>query len=521
MPIVNINNFSRGIADDYTRGAVGQCSVVKQFDTFTYPFRLHPLRGMVNTNEPTDSGIGNMILGENGGMYAVGYNPANTTQGELYKRTGFGASDVWQDFTNDQLASNATEVRYDFLVHFPEMGAARKLFWADPTVIIATDPTDANSTDTEPLVNTYVGQGIVHPKDKILYFPYLSSSGASIIGKIATHASDAFGTINFTAFTLSDRFKVYCLSYFGDYLAIPMTIVGAPSDSYVGLWDRDTTLTTLNQSINWGKGLLKVLNNLNGALIGVSVLSAELGSGAAQDQDKIQIKVYEGGAEPFLVKELTATRLTTTNPSCVVNHRVNFVRNNRLYFSANVVNGDSDSNYYGLWSVGKNKFGEWTVILERVATNDNSETGVIAAAMYGDFLSTAHTSAGTLTYTVNGNVLSSIYGATSVYESTINPEMSDDHKRLRKRLVGVYATYLPLPAAGQVVMKYRVNSNKDDSWTTIFTETTDDETLTEAVTDANKNQFPDFENVEFRLESTGGAVITGFGYKYEPQKSQI
>ncbi len=279
--------------------------------------------------------------------------------------------------------------------------------------------------------------------------------------------------------------------------------------------------TTIAKTIPWGSGALKVLNNLNGILIGVSALAAEV-SDAAQDQDKILIKVWDGGSEPVVIKEITATRLTSTGPSVAINQKVNFIQNNRLYFSINVVNGHANKNYYGLWSVGKNKFGRWTVTLERQATNDGSETGVLAAAMYGDFLTCVHTSAGTITNTVNGDTLSNIYTATSVHESTINPEMPDVDRPRKKRLKSIFATYLPLPTDGQVVLKYRVDvlpsatgTTLGNGWTTIFTEATDAQVKTKMVLDAAGSEFTEGYNYEFRLESTGGAIIVDYGYEYD------
>ncbi len=515
------------MADDYVRGASNECSFCKQFDIFTYPYRLQPLRGMTNSGELTGSGMTNMILASNGAMYGIGKDPGNPNNGELYKRTGFGASDFWTDFTQDQLSGAAnTDSTDDFLVYFPAMGAARKLFWASTNLIMASDTGDGNSADSDALTFATIGQGIVHPTLSGLYFPYKTTT-TSYIGLISTHASDPFGTVNYTAFALPFRYRCYGLSYYQDFIAAPLTIPGVSGNkdqSIVGLWDTDTSLTDFNITIPWGSGSLKVLNNLNGTLIGISALASEIGSAAAQDQDKIQIKVWDGGTEPQLIKEIVATRLTTTNPSVAINQRVNFIHNNRLYFSCNVVNGDADANYYGLWSVGKNKFGEWTVVQERCATNDNSETGIIAAAMYGDFLSCIHTAAGTLTYTINGNTLSAIYGATSVYESCINPrmaEISPQDLMKKKTLVGMYVTCLPLPAAGQIVIKYRLDALKSTTFSTAVTETTDGVTLIEVLRDTNGAQFGTFTNLEMRIESTGGAIVTGYGYVYDPINSQL
>jgi len=514
MPIIPITNFGNGWANDYVKGGRGECSVCKHFDILTYPYRLQPLRGMTNSGEPTDTLLGNMILGANGIFYGIGANPSLTTQGRLYKRTGIGGSDVWQSFSTVQNASNTSAVTYDFLVHYPEMGATRKLFWADPGNILSSDPADGGSSiNSVALTYTTIGQGLVHPKDRVLYFPYQNST-QTIIGKISYHASNEFTNYTANAIELPNRYRVYNLSWYGDYLAIPMTTSGGSSNrSVLGLWDRDSSLTTLNETVSWGEGNLKVLNNLNGVLIGISEFGG--GNPTTQDIDKIQIKAYAGGAEPVILKEIVATRLTTTPPTCSINPRVNFVHDNRLYFSVNVSNGGTAPSYYGVWSIGKNMNGVWTLNLERMATNDNSETGVIACAKSGDFFTMVHTTAGTLTYTVNGNTLSNIYNATSVYESTINPEMPEEDRQNKKKLKSVMATYLPLPVDAVVTMQYRVDSSSNGSWTTIFTESTDGKVRTEVKYNASKVQFTDGTNYEFRLTSTEGAIITSYSYEYE------
>ncbi len=522
MGKVIFNRFDGGIADDYVRCGPGECSISKNFDILSYPFRLQPLRGITAGDEPTTTALQNIILGHNGFMYGIGDDLSNPGNGELYKRIAFGSSDVWTDFSTDQLSGSSNVSIYDFLVHYPEANNVRKLIWASTNKIMFSDPDDGGSSaENGALTFTSIGQGIVHPKDKMLYFPYQTTT-ATIIGKYNGQAGagyDGAGNLsNFTnaAFTVAtpSRYRVYCLSHYGDLLAVPMTVAGIPDESIVGLWDRDTTNSTFSQTIPWGAGLLKVLNNLNGALIGVSVLGAEL-STAALDQDKIQIKVYEGGAEPYVIKEITATRLTTTQPSCAINHRVNFIYNNRLYFSINVINGDSDANYYGLWSVGKNKLGQWTVVLERGATNDDTETGIIAAALRGDFLSCVHTAAGTITSTTVTNTLADIYNGTSFYETGPNQGMPEADKGKRKKLTCLFATYLPLPAAASAVLKYRTDATKATSWTTGFTETTDSAVRTEKLYDPNGAQFPEFDILELRPESTDGAIFTSFGYEYE------
>lgn len=530
MKRVIVNNFAKGKADDRFTGGPGEFAQSKHFDILTYPRLLYPLRGMASDTASTV--IGNIIAGSNGFFYGVGVDGNNPSNGKIWVRadnnttassTGsFGASSTWRALTNNQL-SGAT-VNYDFFVENPDTGQVRSLYWASTNLLVASDPLGASSASTQALTFTTIGQGFVHPKDKDLYFPYKTAS-AHYIGIIPPNAT-AFTGISTTAFTLPFSYRAYCLSYYGNYLAIPLTSpngIGV-NGSIVAFWNRDTTTTTFDETIPWGAGSLQVLNNVNGTLVGISTKSANY-SGSFQDYDSVLIKAWNGGAEPILIKELKVPYIysasqTVSHPQATINPRVNFVYQNRLYFSVNLVSGDGvNPARYGLWSVGQNKVtGEWTVVQERVATNTNTETRVIAAAISGDFVSMAHTAEGTLTYTVNGIQSNTTYAATSVYESLVNPNMSEEDKLQKKKIFNVSVHTLPLPASSQVVLKYRIDSSGADSdWTTLYTYST----ASGISFDTGGLTLTDGYNFEFRLESTGGAVITGFTYRYDIVQTNI
>lgn len=537
MPIVPINYFGGGLAEDYVRGGTGECSICRQFDLLTYPYRLQPLRGMSATGEINNANfkIGNMIYDSTGKMFGIGVHYGGTpANGQLLKKVAYGATDYWKAFTNAQLTGAALSEsagHYDFLVDYPETGNTRKIHWSSTNILACSDPDDASSATTTALTFSVIGQGYVHPKDKTLYFPYQTTT-ATIIGKITPNATPFSGLTNVALTVRSDTtYRPYCLSHYGDYLAVPLCRSnaaaggGGVNTSIVGLWDRSNT-TLFSETIPWGDGLLKVLNNIDGTLIGISEGGGS--STTRQDQDRIQIKIWDGGAEPTLIREIVGTRLTTTPPALSLNHRVNFVRNKRLYFSANIVNGDTDINYYGLFSIGKNRYGQWTLNNERIMTNDGSETNTICAAMVGDYLTSAYTTDGsttpenaTVTKTINGNVLASIYAATSSWESCLNPNMPEGDKRKRKQLMGVYVKTLPLPAAATVTVEYRVDADRNDSWTTVISNTTDSSVSDEKTVDNSGERFVDGYNYEFRVTSTGGGIITEIGYQYEILDTQL
>ncbi|MBR1146676.1 hypothetical protein [Bradyrhizobium sp. AUGA SZCCT0431] len=518
MKTVKIADFDGGFADDYTDGQRGECSMCKHFDVLSYPKRLQPLRGMT-TESTTNSSIQNIITAADGIMYGIGTEAANPTFARLWYRQGYGASDVWTQVSS-QAASTALRVSganddAAFLVDYPEAGNVRSMFWAATNLLFAGNPAGGSSPDSQALTFTTISQGFVHPKDKMLYFGYQTAT-QTFIGRIGPNAT-SFGSVALTALELPKRYRVYSLTNYGDFLAIGVTASegGSSTVSSVILWDRDTSLATVSDIIPWGAGQLKVLNNLNGALVGVSRMSSN-STGSVQDHDSIFIKMWAGGAEPTLIKEISATRLTATAPSCSINPHVNFVYNGRLFFSIDVVNGGAAPDYYGLWSVGRTKSGRWAVQIERMATSNGSHTSVLAASIAGDFVSMCHTAAGTLTYTTNGNNLAVIYGATSVYESLINPNIDPIDAEKKKQIKTAFISTLPLPDDATVTLKYRVDSSLSGSWTTLITETTNGTTVSEI----NVNGLIG-RKFEFRLESTGGAIITSFGFKYETLESLI
>lgn len=517
MKTIPVNRFD-GMAEDYTKGMTGEFSLAKHFDTTSYPWKLQPLRGM--STDTANTGIGNIIIGQDGYLYGSGEDGSNPGNGKLWRRSGYGGSDGWESIpTNNQLSG--ASINYSMLIQYPQSGSARNVFWSSTNKIMFSDPTGSSSADSQSLTFTTISQGFVHPKDKILYFGYQTST-ATYIGLYNGAVGGPSGGTgwNTTALQLPKGYRVYHLTNYGDYLAIACALAsptGSETTSVVFLWDRDATLSTVSEIIPWSSGALKVLNNLNGYLIGVSNIS----NITLQDYDAIQIKIYGGGVEPTVVKEITAQHnIASSQPVCDINERVNFISKNRLYFSINVVPNDGTTARYGLWSFGKSKTGRWVVNMERIETNANTGTGVIACAINGDFVSMAHTSAGTLTFTTNGQTSTSTYGATSVYESIINPEMPEIDNAKEKKLYAIYVNYMPLVSGQSIVVKYKVDSISSTSWTTVGTINTTSST-NQTFLDVSGSPFTDGRRFEFRLESTGGAVITDWGYRYDITSNQL
>ena len=83
----------------------------------------------------------------------------------------------------------------------------------------------------------------------------------------------------------------------------------------------------------------------------------------------------------------------------------------------------------------------------------------------------------------------------------------------KKVFKGFMCQFEALPAGASVVLKYMKDA--ETTWTTLFTEATDNEVQRELIKDIPAKQ------IKFRIELLGGAELTGFLAKYETQASKL
>ena len=506
--IITIDRFDGGMADDASIPAVGEFGASKGFDILTYPQRLSPVPTGV-TADSNGYGIINVIIGGDGAMYGAGVDGSGYAT--FYKKASF--SSAWAAVgAGDTGVAGDTNSR--LFLWYAGSGTVRKIIYQQGTTAInILDPSTSTGAGANNVTFTTIGcNGFVHPQTNFAYVAY-----DNLIG--AFENSETFSQ---AVLTIPSAYLITALGSYGNYLAIGCSPVsgGVPQlSSKVFLWDMQSPLW--NSTLEWGAGGIEFLSELNGILIGITQTTV---SGEELTHNSIQIKAYSGGAVT-LIKEISTVKQTTTVPDVKVNANVNFVYKNRLYFSISVVGGGNSPAYYGLWSIGRNKLtNRWTVINERFATADDSETNVLAAAFFGNYLQCIHTAAGTGTITVNNSAYATLYAGSSYYESGMNPQMPVADRFKKKKLEGFAIDCLPLTSSGQIVAKYRVDTNAaagsgGGNWITMFTKTSTSPTMDlcryETTLDASGNFFTDGTNYEFRIESSGGAEILGFMYKYD------
>lgn len=140
-------------------------------------------------------------------------------------------------------------------------------------------------------------------------------------------------------------------------------------------------------------------------------------------------------------------------------------------------------------------------ILENIVGGSDTVERAICAVINSDTNKTTFFLSSTNTYSAQAGVLETFKfnGGDSSIDKQFN----------------ISVQFSPLPTAGQVVLKYK--KDEELTWTTIFTETTDNAVSHEAVNiESSGANLPIFREIQFRIELTGNAELTGYKFKLEP-----
>lgn len=518
MKVITANDFGGGMSSDIYASKPGEFSQIRNFDTLTYPNRLYPLPSMASDTAST--GVQNMIVVPDSNnsntltIFGSGYEP-NTTNGSLWRTTGSG----WAELTNARSGDAASS---DLLIYYPENGnSGRTLIYAGygaTSRLTYVHPDGATALAYKNLAQTAaagsISQGYIHPADNILYFGYSKANTATYIV-----SKDASSDIVDPALTLPAKYTVRSLNKYGNYLAIGVTafsvanVPGAGVEtSGIFLWDRTTASIKPNEFIPLGDVQLFALNNLDGVLVACCTY---------QDNDSGSLITlgYAGGVPEKLTETIIVRQVATETPTFTAYPRVNLIYRKRMYFSMDLSSGATSPIYKGLWSLGRNKKGQWVVQTERFGSTDGTDSSIIAAAFRIGRLFTSTATTFALTTAVQSpSGWATEYASSSYYESVVNPNMPELDKMLSKQLAAALCTFI-IPSTGQVVLKYRIDSVQTGAWTTLFTKT-----ATTPTTSLQSYEAPIKKtgtNFEFRIECTGGAQVTAFAYKYLPTISNI
>ncbi len=487
---IQVRQFNGGMAVDPRDPTPNRFLFSTNFDCLTNPFKLIPYLDTESgdTNASTDK-IQNFCIALRTGttyeLYGLGV-VSGTGQAEVYYRDIPGTNDTtttWGTLANNTSSAGATDFR--LFVYYKSTGL---IYGARAgSDIWAYDPTAATAwADSSQAVSyTNVCQGLVHSMNDVLYVGF-DNNVASKNGS---------GGWNLTNLVLPSDLYITDLAEFGNYLAILATPLSGIGDSKVFLWDMSAT--TWNLEIDNGEGVGKVIHTVSGALITISQITDN-----ALEISRLVVRQYTArGMVPLYMFKGGSGDILTSHKQ---------LSDNRLLFSMTLtVDGAIRA---GVWSVSI--IGKTFAVVQEL--NVNNDTAMAAGDTLGGFIKvqgfTFQSYTSSSTWAMSKSDPQS-YTATSVYETTINPEMPPGYKIQTKQLIAIGAMYDSFQSGGQVIVQYKVDGG---AWTTVFTETTANAVFTEPVTSlaGGTTQFTDGKEYSFKVESTGGVEVTGLMYKY-------
>lgn len=476
-----INRFDGGMKNDVRDKNENGARLVKNFNIQKFPHRLQPRLSTENGNNDPTREIKNFLFAGNK-IWGLGIDGSGKTA--IYNKTNTG-DNTWTDGSNNTgtlAPNNNVFIQYTYagviyIIGYHGAGASGRFykFKIDNT----------GFTDSEETVNTTaIGQGILHSKDNRLYFPYTNSQGPKIY-------KNYVGSWTANVLALPEDYTLPILAEHGDYLAIACPPTNSIQKSRLFLWDRDSSVETIAASLDLGVGTVYTCAEVDGQLAMVVV-----------DGHRLKVKVLIGISSIVTVLDIEFDK--TFGVTIPIQQQQ--VKNNTMYF---LMRAELDSvTHYGLWALGRNSFGEWFLNLEQTPENDTDPNSLtkflIAEQASEETIFTAYND-GLGNEDVTFTAAPALYTATSIWESL---KYDGGDPSITKKLLGVTVMTVPLPTAGQVVLQYK--KDEETSWTTIFTNTTDNSIRKSAV-----NDLPHYKEIQFRIESTGNAEITGLKFKHE------
>lgn len=305
------------------------------------------------------------------------------------------------------------------------------------------------------------------------------------------------GTVQDQALKLPTNLKITSACNFGNYMAIacsPTSIYNGVSKVF--LWNLYSP--DVQEVIDWGEGELRVLDNVEGMLVGITDRYLNNTSGAGRGSMIIQ--GYSGGSPQVLKEVFTAKLNGITMPTAKT------IKNNRLFFSAKIMTNDAGTEYdEGIWSFGrKNVNYPFSLSLDYISENINT-SGIQGFGSAGNFFYIAHSGDGSIDKTNDA----ATYSFTSILETQVLnfSEVEND-----KRLDSFKVSFRKLATGESLTLKYKVDDAT--SFTTIGTfNTVGALSHTFLREEANSVDFKSGREFKFRLESTGGLEITDWKAK--------
>lgn len=476
------NSWVGGVSDDPRENTSNGFRITKHFDIFSNPNRLIPYRSFENDANNGSSSTGMkqyyvrdfLYASSSSKLYGLGQTAGGNTK-IVYKLDA--TSGNWTLPANsegDSAVINGCFIEYkDYLWGF--QGTNKVFKWG----LLSGVPSITNSVNTTGATITSVAQGLI-ARDDNLYLPYNNK-----LGRVTSS-----GTYNDAVLTLPTNFKITSIANFGNYLAIGCSPISTYNGvSKVFLWN--LTSPDVQEVIDWGEGELRVLENIEGMLVGVTdrYLNNSTGAGTGS----MIIQGYTGGY-PQVLKEVFTTALTGT-----IIPLSKTVKNNRLFFAVKIMKNEAGTQYHeGIWSFGrKNVKYPWSLSMDYFYHN------VKSFGSAGNYFFIADSTDGNIKKTNDEEVFT--------YPSHMESQIYNfGDSTLDKRLDSIKVSFKKIESGNTLSVSYIVDDD-DNTWDSVGTFNTVG-AISYTFLMANGANFKTGKEFQFRIESTGGLEVTSVVY---------
>jgi len=489
MATVLINNFNGGQAEDYRTFSTNQQTTSTNFDCLTDPHFLSPYRDQLlestTSGTITDYAITDIdaipFAGANT-LVALGRESSVSSKPQFFVKnssTDMSAGWLAKAVGLNSVVQGSLVVYKDFAYCLGDTGAAINLQRYDSNVTVTTIGTSGG-------YGSPVGRPFVHPEDNVLYY-----GAGNIVSKYdgTTHTP--------TALTLPNNKVIVSICNYGSYLAIACRPKNGLGSSTCYLWGRDTTLNTLQGSLDLGPTQINFAENIGNVLYFVSSLNT-VGAYNTVYDNRLIIKGYVGGAVTTIKTYILSSSLGTAL------NIIHAKRNDKIYFGF--------SNDTAMYVFGKNKEGDYFMNHDRGFPT--TMTTLYGISLVGDALFTSYGTASTQFFlnrsqsNLEGTVL---YTYTSSYTTTINPNMALEDRYRNKQLEAIGLSWTGT-TTGSITLKVVVDGGS--SITLLTSSGLSGEQYMDATVDSTGVAIPTGFEYTFTVESTGNQKVKEIRYRY-------
>lgn len=482
-----INRFDGGIADDTRAANTNEYALTKHFDVFNGSGNLTPFRDFTANEFPNDLNLTQFVYADEN-IYALG-TPLGSNAAKIYRKNGEVIDGNWIENRSIEGTGSRNDQVFFHYKNYLYGWRSQSHLWRHGDITGAAE----THADYQSIAYDTVAQPIHYSADDSAYF-FADNKVYRLNYDNVTQDVTWEGVV----LTLPNDQVITCATEYGAFLAIGAQSKSGVGDATVYLWDRDSSLKTVTAKYKWGSGSLSGLGVSDGYLIGIGYI----GGYSFNIKNTLAVRQLIGD-QFYSIKEISLDK----DYSYRLGQRTH-EDNGKLYFSVSSYQ-DTPGELTGIWVVGRQAHQSPLTVTQAYSVPTDGLDLISGFFFLNDYLFVSHSEG-----QVDRISKTATYTVPSVYESAIFSS-----EGITQDLVGVTVTTTPLPEDGQVVLKYKRDADTD--WTTVFTHTDDNSLRHTAVKDASGNELGHFKEVQFRIESTGGAVITGLRITYEPVVDDI